>query len=126
MVKFYQTHKNCIIATVYRLLLSCAGLLDVVAYENGGSNSATVARYQQEDLLSLGRTLLALACNNSMAAIQRENVPKALEAVALNYSSDLKNLILFVSFMTVCSRCKHFLCIDICWVVSSLYALSMK
>lgn len=112
-----------------RLLLSCAGLLDVLAYENGSSNSATVARHQQDDLMALGQTLLALACNNSMAAIQRENIPKALEAVALNYSSDLKNLILFVSFLTICSLCNLlFICLlsDIFLAVNNLYVLLMK
>ncbi|XP_062514074.1 PAN2-PAN3 deadenylation complex subunit pan3-like isoform X2 [Corticium candelabrum] len=79
-----------------RLRLSCVGLLDIVEYENGANNSATVARHQQDDLLSLGRILLALACNSSLVAIQRENVQKALETVAMNYSSDVKNLILYL------------------------------
>lgn len=48
---------------------------------------------QQADLVSLGKVVLALACN-SLAGIQRENLQKAMELVSLNYSSDLKNLIL--------------------------------
>lgn len=48
---------------------------------------------QQADLVSLGKVVLALACN-SLAGIQRENLQKAMELVSINYSSDLKNLIL--------------------------------
>ena len=48
---------------------------------------------QQEDLISLGKVVLALACN-SLTGIQRENLQKAIELVTINYSSDLKNLIL--------------------------------
>ena len=51
---------------------------------------------QQADLISLGKVVLALACN-SLAGIQRENLQKAMELVSINYSSDLKNLILWVS-----------------------------
>lgn len=53
----------------------------------------SVAFLQQADLVSLGKVVLALACN-SLAGIQRENLQKAMELVSLNYSSDLKNLIL--------------------------------
>jgi PAB-dependent poly(A)-specific ribonuclease subunit 3 len=38
----------------------------------------------QEDLVSLGRIVLALACN-SFVAIQRENVQQSMELVASNY-----------------------------------------
>ena len=48
---------------------------------------------QQADLISLGKVVLALACN-SLAGIQRENLQKVMELVTINYSSDLKNLIL--------------------------------
>lgn len=51
------------------------------------------ALHQQADLISLGKVVLALACN-SLAGIQRENLQKAMELVSINYSSDLKNLIL--------------------------------
>ncbi|RXM97351.1 PAB-dependent poly(A)-specific ribonuclease subunit PAN3 [Acipenser ruthenus] len=50
---------------------------------------------QQADLISLGKVVLALACN-SLAGIQRENLQKAMELVSINYSSDLKNLILYL------------------------------
>jgi len=55
--------------------------------------SMSVAMLQQEDLISLGKVVLALACNNVMA-IQRDNLQSSMELVARNYSADLKNLIL--------------------------------
>lgn len=48
---------------------------------------------QQEDLISLGRVVLALACN-SLLGIQREHIQTSLSLVANNYSQDLKNLIM--------------------------------
>lgn len=53
--------------------------------------------HQQADLISLGKVVLALACN-SLAGIQRENLQKAMELVSINYSSDLKNLILWAFY----------------------------
>ena len=49
--------------------------------------------FQQEDLVSLGKVVLALACN-SVIGIQREHIQTSMELVARNYSADLKNLIL--------------------------------
>lgn len=48
---------------------------------------------QQEDLMGLGRIVLALACNTALA-LQQQNMAHALEFVQRNYSPDLKNLIL--------------------------------
>ena len=51
------------------------------------------ALLQQEDLTSLGKLILALACY-SLQAVQREHIQQSLEYMAMNYSSDLKNLIM--------------------------------
>ena len=40
--------------------------------------------YFQEDLVSLGRIVLALSCN-SFIAIQRENLQQSMELVTTNY-----------------------------------------
>lgn len=65
------------------------------------SISVCLCVHQQADLISLGKVVLALACN-SLAGIQRENLQKAMELVSINYSSDLKNLILWASlFLTL-------------------------
>ena len=47
---------------------------------------------QQEDLVLLGKLILALACY-SMESIQRESIQNSIDFVARNYSSDLKTLI---------------------------------
>ncbi|XP_024135919.1 PAN2-PAN3 deadenylation complex subunit PAN3 [Oryzias melastigma] len=79
-----------------RLRVNCVGVFDVLTFDNSQSNHlALMPQYQQADLVSLGKVVLALACN-SLAGIQRENLQKAMELVSLNYSSDLKNLILYL------------------------------
>ena len=45
--------------------------------------------------MSLGRIVLALSCN-SFIAIQRENLAQSMELVTGNYSSDLRNLIMYL------------------------------
>jgi len=71
--------------------------------------------HQQADLISLGKVVLALACN-SLAGIQRENLQKAMELVSINYSSDLKNLILWASlFLTHTLFCLNSLKVVILW-----------
>ena len=52
--------------------------------------------FQQEDLVFLGKVVLALACNSIMA-IQRDSFTNSMELVARNYSADLKNF--FVSVL---------------------------
>ena len=49
----------------------------------------------QEDLISLGKIVLALACN-SFLAIQRENMQASMEIVTSTYSADLRNLIVYL------------------------------
>ncbi|EEC12422.1 PAB-dependent poly(A)-specific ribonuclease subunit PAN3, putative [Ixodes scapularis] len=79
-----------------RLRLNCCGIMDVLTFDASVPNSkALVPHYQQEDLVSLGKLVLALACN-TMAAIQRENLQQSMELVSRNYSADLRNLILYL------------------------------
>lgn len=69
--------------------MNCASILDVLQYD-GGQN---VARYQQEDLLSFGKLVVALACN-SLQSIH--NLPQSFEFISRYYSPDLKNLVLYL------------------------------
>ncbi|KAM8976823.1 PAN2-PAN3 deadenylation complex subunit PAN3 isoform 2-T2 [Pelodytes ibericus] len=78
-----------------RLRVNCVGIFDVLTYDSSQNPVALMPQYQQADLISLGKVVLALACN-SLAGIQRENLQKAMELVTINYSSDLKNLILYL------------------------------
>ena len=48
---------------------------------------------QQEDLVCMGKVVLALACN-SVIGIQREHIQTSMDLVHRNYSADLKNLIM--------------------------------
>ncbi|XP_037286439.2 poly(A) specific ribonuclease subunit PAN3 isoform X2 [Rhipicephalus microplus] len=79
-----------------RLRLNCCGIMDVLTFDSAvPSAKALVPHYQQEDLVSLGKLVLALACN-TMAAIQRENLQQSMDLVSRNYSTDLRNLILYL------------------------------
>jgi hypothetical protein len=55
-----------------------------------------VCSMQQEDLTALGKVILALACR-SLMAVQRENMQTSLDLVARTYSSDLRNVIMYVA-----------------------------
>merc|ERR1719367_834424 len=79
-----------------RLLLNCCGIFDVLTYDPTSSNPmAAMAHYQQEDLIALGKIVLALACNSCLA-IQRENLQTSMEIVTSTYSSDMRNLIMYL------------------------------
>merc|ERR1719367_989662 len=79
-----------------RLLLNCCGMFDVLTFDPTASNPmAAMAHYQQEDLIALGKIVLALACNSFMA-IQRENLQTSMEIVTSTYSSDMRNLIMYL------------------------------
>uniref|UniRef100_T1JCH4 PAN2-PAN3 deadenylation complex subunit PAN3 n=1 Tax=Strigamia maritima TaxID=126957 RepID=T1JCH4_STRMM len=82
-----------------RLRLNCCGIFDVLCFDPNQSNMlAFMPHYQvimQEDLVALGKIVLALACN-SLSGIQRENVPTSMDLVTHNYSADLRNLILYL------------------------------
>ncbi|XP_060556604.1 PAN2-PAN3 deadenylation complex subunit pan3-like isoform X2 [Ruditapes philippinarum] len=78
-----------------RLRLNCCGIFDVLTFDNNQSNPMALTPHYQEDLISLGKVVLALACNSVMA-IQRDNLQTSMELVARNYSADLKNLILYL------------------------------
>lgn len=79
-----------------RLLLNCCGIFDVLTFDPTSSNPmAAMAHYQQEDLIALGKIVLALACN-SFLAIQRENLQTSMEIVTSTYSSDLRNFIMYL------------------------------
>jgi len=79
-----------------RILLNCCGMFDVLTFDPTASNPmAAMAHYQQEDLIALGKIVLALACNSFMA-IQRENLQTSMEIVTSTYSSDMRNLIMYL------------------------------
>jgi len=71
-----------------RLLLNCCGIFDVLTFDPTSSNPmAAMAHYQQEDLIALGKIVLALACN-SFLAIQRENLQTSMEVVRVQNNTN--------------------------------------
>ncbi|KAF2884641.1 hypothetical protein ILUMI_21528 [Ignelater luminosus] len=80
-----------------RLRLSCLGVMDVIMNDTSTATNplALVQHYQQEDLTALGKLVLALACKSTMA-VQRENISTALEVVNRIYTTDLRNLIMYL------------------------------
>ncbi|XP_050574502.1 PAN2-PAN3 deadenylation complex subunit PAN3 isoform X2 [Bombus affinis] len=79
-----------------RLRLSCVAIPDVVTFDGNSANPLSlIAHYQQEDLIALGKLVLALACR-SLLAVHRDNMQASLELVARSYSADLRNLILYL------------------------------
>ena len=95
-------------------MISCCGILDVLTFDQAQHNLPAALQhfqvslqqnwgkdrhvlFQQEDLIGLGRIVVALACN-SLAAAVRENLASSIAYIAQNYSQDLKNLVTFVEF----------------------------
>ncbi|XP_076056563.1 poly(A) specific ribonuclease subunit PAN3 [Oratosquilla oratoria] len=76
-----------------RLRINCCGILDVLNFDPNASNPlAAMPTYQQEDLVNLGKLMVALACN-SVLALQRDNIQAALELINRSYSRDLSMLV---------------------------------
>ncbi|XP_045469546.1 PAN2-PAN3 deadenylation complex subunit pan3 [Harmonia axyridis] len=87
--KIILTSKN-------RLRLSCLGVMDVICFDPNSINQLVLMQhYQQEDLMALGKLVLALACK-STTAVQRENISMALDIVGRSYTPDLRNLIMYL------------------------------
>lgn len=83
-----------------RLRLSCVAIPDVVTFDGNSANPLSlIAHYQQEDLIALGKLVLALACR-SLLAVHRDNMQASLELVTRSYSADLRNLILYVYILS--------------------------
>jgi len=72
-----------------RIRINCVGVFDLLNYDSANN----VKHYQQEDLVGLGKLILSLACKSSMTI---QTLPKSLEYVSTNYSSDLKNLLILL------------------------------
>ncbi|XP_069692490.1 PAN2-PAN3 deadenylation complex subunit PAN3 isoform X2 [Periplaneta americana] len=79
-----------------RLRLSSLAISDVLTFDSTSPNPLQlIPHFQQEDLTALGKVVLALACR-SLMAVQRENMQTSLDLVARTYSTDLRNLIMYL------------------------------
>nr|XP_053639805.1 PAN2-PAN3 deadenylation complex subunit pan3-like isoform X1 [Cherax quadricarinatus]XP_053639806.1 PAN2-PAN3 deadenylation complex subunit pan3-like isoform X1 [Cherax quadricarinatus]XP_053639807.1 PAN2-PAN3 deadenylation complex subunit pan3-like isoform X1 [Cherax quadricarinatus] len=76
-----------------RIRVNCCGIHDVLNFDPNVANPlASMPQYQQEDLVNLGKLMVALACN-SVLALQRDNIQTALELINRSYSRDLAMLV---------------------------------
>jgi len=73
-----------------RVRVNCCGIFDVITYD---PRLVNVEALQQEDLLAFGKLVFALCCHNVSAV---NNLPKAIEVLSRHYSSDMKNVALFL------------------------------
>lgn len=83
-----------IIITGKRLRLSFLGISDIVLFDPNESFNV-INHYQQEDLTSLGKLMLALACK-SLQSIQRERIQASIDMISRIYSADLRHLIIYL------------------------------
>jgi PAB-dependent poly(A)-specific ribonuclease subunit 3 len=72
-----------------RIRIGAVGILDVISFDGG----ANTAHHQYEDLVSLGKFILVMACQNAGAV---QNAPAALQQLGATYGPDMKNLVLFL------------------------------
>ncbi|KAK1921730.1 poly(A)-specific ribonuclease [Papiliotrema laurentii] len=71
-----------------RVRINGCGILDVLAHDA----STPVSVYQQEDLVSLGKLILIMACEFFQVGLHPAG---PLDHIARHYSPDVKNLVLF-------------------------------
>lgn len=82
-----------IIVTGKRLRLSFLGISDIVLYDP--ECFKLINHYQQEDLTSLGKLMVALA-TKSLQSIQRERIQQSIDMISRIYSADLRHLIIYL------------------------------
>lgn len=76
-----------------RIRINCCGIHDVLNFDPNAANPlANMPQYQQDDLMSLGNLMVALACNSYMA-LQRDSIQTAIELINRSYSRDLSMLV---------------------------------
>ncbi|XP_030385179.1 PAN2-PAN3 deadenylation complex subunit PAN3 isoform X2 [Scaptodrosophila lebanonensis] len=85
-----------IIVTGKRVRFSNCCISDITQFDPNATNPlALVNMHQQDDLTALGRLVLALACR-CLQSVQRDNVQSSIDMVTRNYSTDLRNFIVYL------------------------------
>ncbi|GJJ68070.1 PAB-dependent poly(A)-specific ribonuclease subunit 3 [Entomortierella parvispora] len=72
-----------------RIRMNCCGIMDMLTFDA----APNLAHLQQDDILNLGQLLMTLACKSLTAT---HNITKSIDYISRHYSSDLKNMILFL------------------------------
>ncbi|KAF9429611.1 PAB-dependent poly(A)-specific ribonuclease subunit 3 [Podila epigama] len=80
--KILVTSKN-------RLRMNCCGIMDMLTFDT----APNIAHLQQDDILNLGQLMMTLACKSLTAT---HNISMSIDYIAQHYSSDMKNMILFL------------------------------
>ena len=75
----------------YRIRISSCGIIDILMHDT----PQDIHTLQQEDLLMFGQVVFALCCNN-MAASVPQHLQTSLETIGRIYSTDVKNVALFL------------------------------
>ncbi|KAI8984039.1 kinase-like domain-containing protein [Mycotypha africana] len=91
--------KKILITGKNRIRMMGAGILDVLEYEKltaHGNINANIAIQQQEDLLSFGKLIVALASQSYDSISTEQNLVQSLEFMSRAYSPDLKNVVLYL------------------------------
>lgn len=85
-----------IITDEKRFRFSFVGISDVISFDPNQSNPFhLVNHYQQDDLTSLGKLIIAIACR-CLQSVHRDQIQHSIELISRHYSSDLKNLISYL------------------------------
>ena len=71
-----------------RLRINACGVFDAAHFD-----PSKIAIQQLDDLVSLGKLIMCLACRSAAAA---QNVQRSLDSISNAYSGDLKNLVIFL------------------------------
>eukprot|EP01112_Ceratiomyxa_fruticulosa_P008253 TRINITY_DN2133_c0_g1_i5.p1 TRINITY_DN2133_c0_g1~~TRINITY_DN2133_c0_g1_i5.p1 ORF type:complete len:283 (-),score=48.95 TRINITY_DN2133_c0_g1_i5:155-1003(-) len=83
-------HPSKILVTARnKVRINGVGIFDVIGYDPAKS----VAQYQHEDLLALGKIIVCLACKSSLAV---QSLAKSVDYLAQHYSKDLKALAVYL------------------------------
>ncbi|XP_033242590.1 PAN2-PAN3 deadenylation complex subunit PAN3 isoform X2 [Drosophila miranda] len=85
-----------IIVTGKRVRFSSCCISDITQFDPNAANPLALANmHQQDDLTALGRLVLALGCR-CLQSVQRDNVQSSIDMVTRNYSTDLRNFIVYL------------------------------
>ncbi|CAO1314321.1 unnamed protein product [Diamesa tonsa] len=79
-----------------RFRFSFVGITDIISFDPNQQNPFhLVNHYQQDDLTSLGKLVIALACR-CLQSVHRDQIQHSIDLISRHYSSDLKNLITYL------------------------------
>lgn len=75
---------------ISRIRISSCGIVDVITYAAAVPPEVNLMQHQQDDLMALGRLMMALATLNLAAA---NNATKSLDTMGKLYGPDIKNAV---------------------------------